>query len=341
MSMWIDQKYIGILSIHLEQFKRKGSNDFNFRCPICGDSKKSKTKARGYIFPRKGGLIYKCHNCQVGMSLGNLIKHVNFNLYKQYQLERYSEGDTGRKAHKDHGYVFKPLKFGNSQTETLFDRILTPIKKLNKCHEIVKYVRSRKIPEDRYNTLYYVENVQDLKKLAPEYEDKIITNEPRLVLPYYNRKNKLVGLTARGIRGENFRYLNLKIDADDPMIFGIDTIDLDKSIYVTEGPIDSLFLPNCVSVGNANLKVVADHLPKDKTILIYDNEPRNEQIVRNMHRAINDGFSLCIWPNTYIEKDINDMIVKSSIELNELISTIEERTFSGPRLMLEFNGWRV
>lgn len=341
MSMWLDQKYVGILSIHLDQFKRKGSSDFNFRCPVCGDSKKSKTKARGYIFPRKGGLFYHCHNCLVGMSLGNLIKHVNSNLYKEYQLERYSEGDTGRKPHKDHGYVFKPLKFGNSQTETLFNRIVTPIKNLSEGHEIVEYVRSRKIPEDRYNTLYYVENIQDLKKLAPGYEDKIITNEPRMVLPFYNKNNKLVGLTARGIRGEQFRYLNLKIDEDDPMIFGIHNIDLTKPIYVTEGPIDSLFLPNSVASGNANLRIVADHLPKDKLVLIYDNEPRNDQIVKNMQRAIDEGFSLCIWPKSYCEKDINDMIVKSSTELNELISTIEARTFSGPRLMLEFNGWRI
>ena len=339
MSMWLDQKYIGILSIHLEQFKRKGSYSYNFRCPVCGDSKKSKTKARGYIFGKPGGLFYKCHNCEASMSLGNLIKFIDRNLYQEYSLERYKSGDTGNRGHKEHNYVFKPVKFDSAKS-SLFDRLLTPVKNFNEDHEIVKYVRSRKIPCNRYNTLYYVDNIQDLKQLAPGYDDKIVTNEPRLVLPFYNRKGKLVGLSARAIRGEKFRYLNLKIDDDDPMVFGINDVDTNKTIYVTEGPLDSLFLQNCVAAGNANLRLVGEHLPKDKLVLLYDNEPRNEQIVKNMKTAIDNGFALCIWPKSYKEKDINDMII-SGISREELLSVINERTFSGPRLMLEFNSWRI
>jgi len=340
MSMWLDQKYVGILSIHLDQFKRKGGYNFNFRCPICGDSQKNKTKARGYIFGQKGGLFYKCHNCQAGMSLGNLIKAVNTNLYREYSLERYASGETGKKAHKEHSFVFKPVRFESNQ-KSLFDTVLKPIKNFDKDHEIIKYVHSRKIPSHRYNTLYYVENVQDLKKLASGYDDKIVTSEPRLVLPFYNRKNKLVGLSARAIRGEQFRYINLKIDDNDPMIFGIDKVDTNDVIYVTEGPLDSLFLPNSVSVGNANLRVAAEHLPKEKLVLIYDNEPRNKEIVKNIQRSVNDGFSVCVWPKSYKEKDINDIIMKSSTTEEELLSTVKDRTFVGPRLLLEFNSWRI
>ena len=341
MSMWLDQKYIGILSIHLDQFKRKGGYNFNFRCPLCGDSQKNKTKTRGYIYPNKNALFYKCHNCQASCSLGNLIKDIDQTLYKEYCLERYSSGEGGRKSHKEHGFVFKPVKFDSNSPKNLMERLLKPLKDLDENHEAIKYVHSRKIPRHRYNKIYYVENVQDLKQLASGYDDKIVTNEPRLVLPYFDKENKLVGLTARGIRGEKFRYLNLKIDVDNPMIYGLETIDTSKTIYVTEGPIDSLFLPNCVAASNANLKMVSESLPKDNLVLIYDNEPRNKEIVKNMKSAIDVGFTLCIWPKSYTEKDINDMVLKSKIDPEELLNTIAARTFSGPKLSLEFNNWRI
>jgi len=51
--MFIEQKYLLIASSQLQQFKKKGDHLFNFRCPYCGDSQKSKTKARGFVFPQR------------------------------------------------------------------------------------------------------------------------------------------------------------------------------------------------------------------------------------------------------------------------------------------------
>ena len=75
----------------LPLFKKKGDNLWNFRCPYCGDSQKSRTKARGYVFRKKNDLFYKCHNCGVGATLPNLIKHVDSKTYDDYILERYRE----------------------------------------------------------------------------------------------------------------------------------------------------------------------------------------------------------------------------------------------------------
>ena len=79
MSEYIDVKYINLLSPRLDRYKVKNSSPFtaNFRCPHCGDSKKNRHKARGYVFSRKGGLFYKCHNCGMGASLGNLMKEID------------------------------------------------------------------------------------------------------------------------------------------------------------------------------------------------------------------------------------------------------------------------
>ena len=189
------------------------------------------------------------------MSLGTLIKELDPALYKEYCLERYKAGETGvREAHKEHGFVFKPVVFESTKKDNAFKGLLLPIKKLADKHEVREYLRSRKIPEHRYEDLYYVDDIQKFKQFANGYDEKIKGNEPRLVLPFFDQEDELIGLSGRAIRGEKLRYVTIRIKDDVPMIFSQQNVDKLQTIYVTEGPIDSLFLPNAVAVGNANLK---------------------------------------------------------------------------------------
>jgi len=338
--MWLDHQYIGTISVRLEKFSRKGEYLYNFRCPICGDSQTNRNKARGYIFPQKGGMFFKCHNCQASLTLGNLIKHVDPNLYKQYCLDRYKEGDTGRKAHKAHNYVFKPVVFESNRQDNAFRGLLSPLKKMAADSEVIDYVRSRKIPEHRYEDLYFVDDISKFKQFAEGYDEKIVGDEPRLVLPFFDENDDLVGLSGRALRGEKIRYVTIRIKDDAPMIFNLNNVKKDQTIYVTEGPIDSLFLPNSVAVGNANLKSVGDYLPKDNIVLIYDNEPRNKEIVREIKTAIELGFSVVIWPDNIMEKDINDMVMNGKMSADEIVNTINKNTFRGPMALLNFNNWK-
>ena len=338
--MWLDHQYIGTISVRLEKFSRKGDYLYNFRCPICGDSQTNRNKARGYIFPQKGGMFFKCHNCQASLTLGNLIKHVDPNLYKQYCLDRYKEGDTGRKAHKAHNYVFKPVVFESNRQDNAFRGLLSPLKKMATDSEVIDYVRSRKIPEHRYEDLYFVDDISKFKQFAEGYDEKIVGDEPRLVLPFFDENDDLVGLSGRALRGEKIRYVTIRIKDDAPMIFNLNNVNKDQTIYVTEGPIDSLFLPNSVAVGNANLKSVGDYLPKDNIVLVYDNEPRNKEIVREIKTAIELGFSVVIWPDNIMEKDINDMVMNGKMSADEIVNTINKNTFRGPMALLNFNNWK-
>ncbi len=340
MSMWIDQKYIGILSGRLDKFTRKDSYTYNFRCPICGDSQKNKNKARGYLFGKKGGLFYRCHNCQASMSLGSLIRVIDSNLYKEYCLERYASGETGFKAHKSHGFVFTPVSFKSNKEDNAFNNLLTPLDKLNEDHEVIRYLTYRKIPKDRYSDLRYVDDISKFKKFAEGYDEKIVTNESRLVIPFFDENNELVGLSGRALGDEKIRYVTIRIKKDSPMIFGLNNVDKDQTIYVTEGPIDSLFLPNSVAVGNSNLKSVGEHLSKDNLVLVYDNEPRNKEIVREMESSIKQGFSICIWPETIVAKDINEMIQHENLSTDEILATINKNTFSGPTAIMNLLLWR-
>ena len=79
---------------------------------------------------------------------------------------------------------------------------------------------------------------------------------------------------------------------------------------MVEGPIDSLFLPNCLAMAGADMSDLSI-LNKDKTTLIFDNEPRNFQICISMVKSLQDGWKVVVWPKSITCKDINDMVLTS------------------------------
>ena len=172
--------------------------------------------------------------------------------------------------------------------------------------------------------------------IRDRYEGRIIGNEGRLVIPFYNRDNVLVGVTCRALGDERLRYVSIRIDQYSPMVYNLNNVDITKPIYVTEGPIDSMFLDNAVATGNSDLVTLKNILPLDKMIFIFDNQPRNKELVKIMERATEQNINMVIWPENILEKDINDMILKE-IDVHSIIST---RSFNGLSLKLEFTKWR-
>ena len=116
MSILTDTTYLQ-LSPRLDRFKKVRDYLWNFRCPHCGDSQKHKNKAaRGYVYRKKTDLFYKCHNCGMGQSVGNLIKDIDPSLYKQYVMERYKNGETGQRKTKEPYFHFELPKFKPKKT---------------------------------------------------------------------------------------------------------------------------------------------------------------------------------------------------------------------------------
>ena len=85
----VDSKYIGLISSRLQKFKRVKADLYNFRCPLCGDSQKHKNKARGYVYPLKADMNFKCHNCGASTTFSNFLKSVDVTLHKQYIFEKF------------------------------------------------------------------------------------------------------------------------------------------------------------------------------------------------------------------------------------------------------------
>ena len=333
MSTWIDHKYVGLLSTQLDRFSKKTNNLYNFRCPFCGDSQKNKWKARGYVYDISGKLNYKCHNCGHGTNLYGLINHLDTHLAKQYKIEMFKEGhsNTIPKPVESKPMTFKP-KF---RQKNILDTIASKVDCLDEHHPVQSFLRSRKIPKDKWDNLYFIDNIQKLELLSPKYKDRMIGEEGRLVIPFYNKKNELVAVTCRALGDERLRYLTVKIIEDEPLIYNLNNISMDKFVYVTEGPIDSMFLPNAIAVGSSDLKKVKKYV--DKFTLVYDNQPRNKQLVSVMNDMIEDN-KMVIWPSNVKYKDINDMVM-GGMKSREILDIIDKNTFSGLELKLAFTQW--
>ena len=327
---YIDTKYLNIISPYLQQFKKKGDNLWNFRCPYCGDSQKSRTKARGFVFRKKNNLFFKCHNCGVGASLGNLIKTIDSKTYKDYIMERYKKGVETRSSPQPEFKFNAPVFRKKGILEGL-----QSIKDLPDDHPARQIVEKRKLPLESFSDLYLCESFfkftnSIIKGKFPSLDG----DHPRLLIPFRDESGEVFAYQGRAFGNEQPKYITIKIDADRDKIFGLDKMNKSKPILVVEGPLDSLFLDNCIAVAGADFS----NMEGDLTV-IYDNEPRNKEINKQIEKTIDQGKSVCLWPDTMKCKDINDMIIAgySKKEVQEIITN---NTFSGASAKLRFAEWR-
>ena len=295
---YIDVKYLNLISPMLPLFKKKGDNLWNFRCPYCGDSQKSRTKARGFVFRKKNDLFFKCHNCGVGASLGNLIKYVDSKTYDDYILERYRSGIETRSSpqpeFKFDAPVFKKNVFKSLQS----------ISQLPQTHPARRLVEERKLSEFIGDLFLCPSFFKFTNTLVPNKFPSLCADHPRLMIPFRNEEGEIFAYQGRAFGSETPKYITIKLDEDADKIFGLDRVDKSKPILVVEGPLDSLFLDNCIAMAGADFNNFEGDL-----IIIFDNEPRNKEICKQIEKAISQGRNVVIWPDTVKEKDINDMIL--------------------------------
>ncbi len=338
--LYIDAKYAAILGSQLRNFKIVKPYLWNFSCPVCGDSSTKKTKARGYIFQLKSELVYKCHNCGLSCNFGNLLKRVNASLYDEYVLERYKENASKHTDHKDVGRFIPETKPVIVEWE---DEVLSSLKRLDKLdptHPAVKYVAKRKIPQKFWNKLYFAPRFKSfVNSVEPKFQEPIVDEHPRMIIPYFNKHGKCFAFQGRAYGDEQPKYYTIKVGENVEKIYGLDRVDYAKRIYVVEGPIDSLFLPNALAVSGASFDTPTIRQLLTNATIVMDNEPRNKDIVKQMSKYIDSGFSVVMYPDNVQEKDINDMILagRTPEEVTNLINT---NTFSGMEAKLKFADWR-
>jgi len=341
MSLVIDQKYVGMISHRLRNFKRKQDYVWNFSCPLCGDSKKNVLKARGYVYKKGNNLFYSCKNCGVGTSVGKLLEQIDGSLYKEYILERYKAGESGTSNYTKPTFNVPSPRFDKLDKQKQFEHAEFCFD-LPSGHFCLDYLKNRQIPKEFYSQLLFTSHYkQFIDALVPNHGKKLV-DDARVVIPFYDVYNNLIAVSGRALEtnDKTLRYITIRtIDSEEKLVFGMDRVSLHEPVRIVEGPIDSLFVKNCVASGDSSLTTVADNISAGKKVLIFDNEPRNKEIVKLMQDAIKSNHQIVIWPNTIEAKDINEMVV-SGISVDEIEAIISSNTFSGLEAQAKFIFWK-
>lgn len=347
--IFIQRSYANIVGKQLQGFNVQSLSPYkaNFRCPICGDSHKNKFKKRAYFIERENNLMFYCHNQCGGMSFEHFLRdyyndiynEYHFDIIRQWQRDREIE----RKQDSDEGDVLTLPKVEIKQHTTVTNDIEQLFKQNCITTRGEQYLTDRKIDKKFWNDIFETNHFyRFINQIVPnKFNYNLVQRiDHRIMLPMRDYDRKIFGVVGRALDKSNkVRYLTIKFDDNHVKIFGLDRLDKSKLGYIVEGPIDSLFIDNCIAFAGTDGNPLSVFNNKNQCVIILDNQPRSRDVIKKYEKYINEGYSMVIWPELLLEKDINDIIL-SGISREQLGDLIRSRTFSGLRLQIEFNSWK-
>ena len=319
----IDSKYVNLVSSRLQKFKRVKANLYNFRCPICGDSKKHKNKARGYLYQVKTNTNFKCHNCGASLSLNNFLKQIDPVLHKQYTMEKFKEGFAGGR-----NFVVEEPKF-EFKKPVFKKKLNLPV--ASEVSIANEYLSKRGLDPSKF---YFADKFKQWVNTQKKTFDYINKDESRIIIPMYDESKTLIGFQGRSLGPNSVKYITVMLNEEAPKIYGLDTIKTEKPIYIVEGPFDSSLIENSVAMCGSDIDIRT--FGWSDYIWVFDNEPRNREINNRISKAIDRGDKVVIWPSHIMQKDINDMVL-SDIDVS---SVLQSSTYSGLKAKVKFNNWK-
>ena len=347
-NLWVDEKYLRLVSPQLERFAQKHPHVFAMRCPLCGDSEHIKSKTRGYCFPnpKRVALQFKCHNCAVSLPFSALLKRLSPRLYSEYLMEQLQdkprpvEHDVEAFRRVSRRTTVAPERETVSLVVCLADVAQMDAEWTER--RVLDYILNRQIPRTALDRLWCTMFARTwLTSLVGEKAEKVADGLPYLVIPLTLPSGEWYGCQMRDIaRKEYITY----IWAEKPLkVFGLSHWTPTQPTYMVEGPLDAVFVPNAIAACGSDLMSVIHILeerdilpPEAQRVYVWDCEPRNTAVVKHMQTAIRLGESVVIWPKGFPVKDINDA-VKANIDI---LSVITKHTFQGLRAELEFTAWK-
>jgi len=337
---WIDTKYILLISGRLQKFKRKSPTLYNFRCPFCGDSTKNPNKARGYIYSRKADFWFACHNCSKSFTFPKFLKELDAGLYESYRHDlfndRYTETNEDKctLSHEDKSILLRDNKSLVS---------LELISDLTSRHPARKYLESRLIPSKFFSELYFCDRFQSWtnEQIPKKYEDYPYEEE-RIIIPLFDPSGIMFGYQGRAMGlNPKVRYVSIILDESKPKLWGWNRVDFNRKYFILEGPIDAMFLSNAIATagGKITSELLKVGCNLDNAVIVYDNEPRNPQIVANVGSAVKNNYAVVIWPKNLPYKDINEMVL-AHFKPEDVEFLLKKHTYRGLEAELEFASWK-
>jgi DNA primase len=324
MSYWIDLKYLKYLP--LEQFTPKGEGKFNFKCPVCGDSKVQSHKKRGWALLYNNSLFIKCFNCSYSSNFSNFLKVYFPDYYSDYIKEKFLENDSFSPKSKSKE---NKIDIFAQEYETLN---LQKIIDLPEQHRAIKYLKERKITKEMYKDFYYTDNFTSFvnKNIDSSMFKNQNSQDRRIVIPFFNKNKKIFAIQGRTIDNNQVKYLTVKMDKSEDKLYGLDKVNFSKTVYVCEGPIDSLFLDNSLACAGSlsDIDSIKKYTLKENIVIVPDNDFNNKQTSNFIEQALNNNYRVVIWPKNLGFKDINEGI-KKGFSKEQIQSIIEQNTHEG------------
>jgi hypothetical protein len=274
------------------------------------------------MYVMKNNTNFKCHNCGASLSLNNFIKKLDTTLHKQYTLEKFKEGHTGRNfTVEEPVFNFKKPVF----------RKKLNLPKASEDPNASKYLLERNLNPEKF---YFADKFKEWTNSKKQTFDTTYRDEPRIIIPMYDTEKNLIGFQGRSLIPNSVKYITVMLNDHSPKLYGLDNVDEKQPIYIVEGPFDSTFVENAVAMCGSDVDIRSfgwgDH------IWVLDNEPRNREIVNRIAKLIDRGEKVVIWGNNIVEKDINDMVLAG----HDVMSMIKLNTYAGLEAKIKFNTWK-
>ncbi len=332
MDLYIQTKYLGMISYSLDRFKKTSETVWNCRCPYCGDSNKSSSKARGYFYVKDNDLKFKCHNCFETRSFRNFMKDNHPSMYSEMIIEAFGE-KTKPKKFDETMFIPKTVQRFAIDAINMMLPLTDPRSGL-----AVDYLNGRAITAEYHSKFMFVPSMRDFVAAIGKYTEKTYPDIPCLAIPFKLQGNDYPSyVQLRNLDpSSNFRYLTLETGVGEK-IFGEDGLDYGKRVSVLEGALDAVFIPNSVAIaGAADKQNIQRVLDKTSNVrFIFDSDyATNPDIKEKLNERINQGYEVVIYDRAFPYKDINDAI-KAGMSVNETNTYLNSRTFKGLRAKLE------
>ena len=200
------------------------------------------------------------------------------------------------------------------------------ISELNSDHPATGYLLGRQIPKQFFEEIYYTERFCTWVNTQKPCFEEVSRDHPRIIIPFIDENGEWFGFQGRSLRpNDKLRYITIMLDESRTKVYGLNRVNYNKTVYVTEGPFDSLYIDNAIAMAGADVDWTL--LDGKDAVFVYDNERRNKEIVNRIAKAIDKGFEVVIWPENLDEKDLNDMFMAG----HDVQSLVEFNTYSALR----------
>lgn len=320
-------------------FYNKSQKVYQGSCPICREGSSWLKKRRCYYLVKDNAVC--CHNCGWYSTPYSWIKKVTGLTFTEIKKE-LEDFDSPI-------YFAAPATTTTSKQEPLETLPADAINLFDKGQ--VEYYSNNTVVKKALNLITsrgLDTAINRPKAIFLSLTDK--THDNRLIIPFYDKDNKIVHYQTRSILEEDTRPKYLSKKGSEKSLYGINNISHSlEYLFLTEGPIDAMFIQNGVAVAGINesktktfTEVQLQQLqgfPLYNKIWVLDNQHLDTTSKNKTKSLINSGETVFIWPESCKDyKDINDYCIDKKISSFDT-DFIIENSYSGLKGRLLVSGY--